>query len=72
MSTEIYYFSGKGNSLYVARELQKRISDSSLISIVSLLPKDVIQTNGKSVGLVSPVHALTIPIAVKQFLKKLI
>jgi len=72
MSTEIYYFSGKGNSLYVARELQKRISDSSLISIVSLLPKDVIQTNGKSVGLVFPVHALTIPIAVKQFLKKLI
>jgi ferredoxin len=70
MSTEIYYFSGKGNSLYVARELQKRISDSSLISIVSLLPKDVIQTNGKSVGLVFPVHALTIPIAVKQFLKK--
>ncbi|MDH5684566.1 MAG: EFR1 family ferrodoxin [candidate division WOR-3 bacterium] len=70
MSTEIYYFSGTGNSLYVARELQKRIPDSTLIPIVSLLQKDVIQTNGKSVGIVFPVHALTIPIAVKKFLKK--
>jgi len=25
MTTEIYYFSGTGNSLYIARELQKRI-----------------------------------------------
>ncbi len=70
MSTEIYYFSGTGNSLYVARELQKRIPDSSLIPIVSLLHKDVIQTNGESVGIVFPVHALTIPIAVKKFLEK--
>lgn len=70
MSTEIYYFSGTGNSLYAARELQKRIPDTNLIPIVSLLDKDVIRTNGKSVGIVFPVHALTIPIAVKRFLKK--
>jgi len=70
MSTEIYYFSGTGNSLYVARELQKRIPDSSLMPIVSLLHNDVICTNGDSVGIVFPVHALTIPIAVKKFLRK--
>lgn len=71
MSTEIYYFSGTGNSLYVARELQKRIPDSTLIPIVSLLNKTDIHTNGKSVGIVFPVHAITIPIAVKRFLKKI-
>ena len=70
MSTEIYYFSGTGNSLYVARELQKRITDSIIIPMVSLLNKKVIRTQGKTVGFVFPVHALTIPIAVKRFIKK--
>lgn len=70
MSIEIYYFSGTGNSLYVARELQRRIPDSTLIPIVSLLNKDVIQTKGKSIGVIFPVHALMIPIAVKKFLRK--
>ena len=70
MSTEIYYFSGTGNSLYVARELQKRIPDSIIIPIVSLLNKKVIQTQGEAIGFVFPVHALTIPIAVKKFIRK--
>ena len=70
MNTEIYYFSGTGNSLFVARELQKRIPDSKLIPIISLLHKDVIQTAGKSIGIVFPVHAITIPIAVRKFLRK--
>ena len=70
LSTEIYYFSGTGNSFYVAKELQKRIIDSKLIPIVSLLNKDVIKTNAETVGFVFPVHALTIPIAVKRFIKK--
>ncbi len=71
MSTEIYYFSGTGNSLYVAKELQKRIPEVELIPIVNLLDRDVIKTNGKTVGLIFPVHALTIPIAIKRFLKKI-
>ena len=50
MSMEIYYFSGTGNSLYVARELQKRIPDARLMPIVGLLRKDLIQAGGKSDG----------------------
>ncbi|WP_414470171.1 EFR1 family ferrodoxin [Methanobacterium sp. ACI-7] len=68
--TEIYYFSGTGNSLYIAKELQKRISEAKLTPIVSLLDLDVIKTNGSTVGFVFPVHAITIPVAVKRFLKK--
>jgi len=47
MSTEIYYFSGTGNSLHVAKELQKRLPETNLIPIVSLLNKDVIKPTQK-------------------------
>jgi flavodoxin len=40
MSTAIYYFSGTGNSLHVARELQQRLPESRLIPIVRLLAAD--------------------------------
>jgi len=46
MSTEIYYFSGTGNSLFIARELQRRLPGSELIPIVSLLDSESIHTNG--------------------------
>ena len=39
MSPEIYYFSGTGNSLHVAKELQKRIPETKLISIVKPFKK---------------------------------
>jgi len=70
MSTELYYFSRTGNSLYVTKELQKSIPYSNLIPIVNLLQKDVKRTNAKTVCIVFPVHALTIPYALKKFLKK--
>lgn len=70
MSTAIYYFSGTGNSLYIARELQKRIPDAELIRLVSLLDQKSIRSHAKTVGIVFPVHALSVPIAVKRFLRK--
>jgi flavodoxin len=71
MKTEIYYFSGTGNSFFIAGELRKRLPDSELIPIMSLLGQKVIKTEGKIIGFVFPVNALTIPIAVKKFLGKL-
>jgi ferredoxin len=70
-NVEIYYFSGTGNSLYVAKELQKRIPETNIIPIVSLLNEDVIETNGETVGFVFPIYATMIPVPVKNFLKKL-
>jgi flavodoxin len=70
MSTEIYYFSGSGNSLHVAQELQRRIPGASLIPLVSLLDKDVIKTNAETVGFVFPTHGMISPIPVRKFLKK--
>ena len=70
MSTEIYYFSGTGNSLHVAENLQKKISDSKLMPIVSLLWKDVIETHGETVGFVFLLPGMTVPIPVKNFIEK--
>ena len=71
MSTEIYYFSGTGNSLHVARELQQRIPDANLIPVVSLLDKEVIETRAETVGFVFPIHLTTLPIPMREFVKKL-
>ena len=70
-NVEIYYFSGTGNSLHVAKELQKRIPETDLIPIVSLLNKDVIETNGETIGFVFPIYLTAIPVPVKDFIKKL-
>ena len=35
--TIIYYFSGTGNSLYVARELKRRLPEARLQSILSVI-----------------------------------
>ena len=70
MSTEIYFFSGTGNSLHVARELQKRIPGSNLIPVVRLLRRDEIKSNSDTVGFVFPSFCVTIPIPVHDFLKK--
>jgi ferredoxin len=70
MSSEIYYFSGTGNSLHVARELQKRIPESILIPIISLLHYDTIKTNADTIGFIFPNFCLTIPIPIHEFLKK--
>jgi ferredoxin len=70
VNTTIYYFSGTGNSLHVARELQRRIPESNLIPIVRLLDQDTIQTSAEAVGLIFPNFCLTIPIPVHDFLEK--
>lgn len=70
MSAEIYYFTGTGNSLFAAREMQKRLTDARLIPIASLIHQERIETRGEVIGLVFPVQALTIPILVKRFLRK--
>jgi ferredoxin len=67
---EIYYFSGTGNSLYVAKELQKQIPGSCLEPIVRHLKKDALATTGDTIGFIFPTHGMTVPIPVKNFIKK--
>ena len=71
MSTEIYYFSGTGNSLHVAKELQKRIPETRLIAIISLVNEAAVTTKAKTVGFVFPHYSSSLPKIVKTFIEKL-
>jgi len=70
MSTHIYYLSGTGNSLHVARELEKRLPETTLAPIISALKGDHIATTAETVGLVFPIHNLTAPIPMMRFLQQ--
>ncbi|MBN1877033.1 MAG: EFR1 family ferrodoxin [Anaerolineae bacterium] len=67
---QIYYFSGTGNSLHVARELTKRFPDATLVPMLSVLRDDRIASTAETVGLVFPIHNLTLPLLVRRFLQQ--
>ena len=71
MSTQIFYFSGTGNSLSVVREISNQLSDSEIIPIVSAAKNKVNATTAERVGLVFPVHAFSFPQIVEKFIKSL-
>ena len=71
MKTVIYYFTGTGNSLFVAKELQKLIPETELIPIAEAIKSHNYITKGKAIGFVFPCHGLTIPLPVRTFLKRI-
>ncbi len=69
--TGIYYFTGTGNSLFAARELQKRLTDSTLIPILSLLDQESFALEEEAVGLVFPIYQTALPVPVRRLLEKI-
>lgn len=74
MSTEIYYFSGTGNSLVVAREIAAK-TNGKLVSIPNVMRKESIAPEAEVIGIVFPVFYATndcgIPLVVGSFVSKL-
>jgi ferredoxin/flavodoxin len=70
MSTEIYYFSGTGNSLTVAKDLAERLG-ALLIPIASLTKSESIRSDAGIIGIVFPVYYMEPPTIVKEFAEKL-
>ncbi|OGV54667.1 MAG: hypothetical protein A2017_19300 [Lentisphaerae bacterium GWF2_44_16] len=70
MKTQIFYFSGTGNSLSVARVLAGKLEDTQIVSIPIAL-KHGIQPECDCLGIVYPVYAFGIPLIVAKFLKQL-
>jgi ferredoxin len=70
MSSELHYFSGTGNSFYIAKEIQKRVPEMKLIPIVNEIKNDSIVIEDDSVGFIFPLQGPTFPNAVKQFILK--
>ncbi|MEJ2242836.1 MAG: EFR1 family ferrodoxin [Candidatus Bathyarchaeota archaeon] len=74
MNIIIYYFSGTGNSLFVAREIARK-TNGKLISISSVVKGDFVSPDADAFGIVFPVYYATndygIPLIVSRFVSKL-
>jgi flavodoxin/Pyruvate/2-oxoacid:ferredoxin oxidoreductase delta subunit len=70
MKTAVFYFSGTGNTLFIARELS-RLLDGELIPIASTTGAERIATDADAVGIVYPVYYGELPAIVKEFARKL-
>ena len=73
MSNEIYYFSGTGNTLTVAREIAKRIN-AKLIPITRVMNMDKIYVTAQTIGIVFPSYLAVVygmPLIIDRFIKKI-
>lgn len=70
MESVIYHFSGRGNSLSVARGMADRLEGCQTMAMAAVEGEEVPLCGG-SVGLVFPVIDLGIPAFVRRFIKRL-
>lgn len=61
----IFYFTGTGNSLYVAKEL-----DETIISIPQVIKKGRLEFSADSIGIACPVYGHEMPGMVKEFIRR--
>ena len=71
MTTQIFYFSGTGNSLSIAQKLSERLPDSEIVPIVSSYKNGVKEIKAETVGFIFPIHAFSLPKLVEEFIKSL-
>lgn len=71
MKTTIYYFTGTGNSLAVARDIVNELEEEAeLVPVVKLLRQETIEVTADVVGIVYPAWLHNIPPAIEEFIKK--
>ncbi|MFA4824569.1 MAG: EFR1 family ferrodoxin [Methanoregula sp.] len=71
MKTIIYYFTGTGNTLAVARHLATELGETELIPLLKLMKQPEVVADTDAVGIAFPVYYLTLPGLVREFVKKL-
>jgi ferredoxin len=69
-TTEVYYFSGTGNSLSVARGLAERLG-GELVPIASVVNREEIPSEADVIGITFPVYYANLPNIVRRFARKL-
>lgn len=71
MKTKLFYFTGTGNSLAVARDLANQLGDTEVIAIKDVIKESEIVIKGCNIGIVFPVYAWGPPRLVNEFVDKL-
>lgn len=70
MKARIYYFTGSGNSLAVARDIAGGIV-AEVISIPSVIGQKTIKADIDTMGIIFPVYQQGLPLIVRRFVEKL-
>jgi ferredoxin len=70
METEIFYFSGSGNTLALARELAEKLGSAKLSAITGFHGK-TLRTEALAVGFAFPVYAFGMPRIMSDFVERL-
>ncbi len=71
MKTTIYYFTGTGNSLKIAKSLSEKLDDCDLIAIAKIWEEDYLASSTEKVGFVFPLYYAGLPKIVYDFLQKI-
>ena len=70
MSTEIYYFSGSGNSFVVARDVSTKLN-AVLTPIMSVINQESINSEADIIGIVFPIYDFKPPQFMEKFISKI-
>ncbi|AGK95575.1 EFR1 family ferrodoxin [Clostridium pasteurianum] len=70
MNTTMYYFSGTGNSLKVAKDISEKLGDADIVSIPRIINEEV-NLSSDCIGFVFPVYVYGLPLIVSSFIKRL-
>jgi ferredoxin len=71
MTTTIYYFTGTGNSLSIARGIAAELDESELIFMPNLWKDEKIVATSERVGFIFPMYYFGLPQIVYEFLEKI-
>ena len=69
MQTQLFYFSGSGNSLAIARQIQSKLEESRLISIPRMMDEQEI--SGDVIGIICPIYMYNMPHIVAEFIRNI-
>lgn len=68
MKTTIFYFSGTGNTLSIAKKLAAKLGETALVSIPEAIHSGI-DCSADRIGIIFPVYAFGCPAIIERFLK---
>ncbi|MFX1588824.1 MAG: EFR1 family ferrodoxin [Promethearchaeota archaeon] len=71
MKTTIYFFTGTGNSLKIARDLAQELGNAELIPIAKIWQMEKLESESEIIGFIFPLYYSGLPKIVNDFINKL-